>query len=190
MLIDRFLPRSDVRSCYETVIEAPPEVAYRAAMELDLAESLPVKALLTLRTLPRLWTGGGPPARGPLTIRTLTGSDFVVLGEETDEEIVIGVVGRFWKANSGIRPVEAEHFTQFEQPGYAKAAMNVRVRPHRDGATLTTETRVLCTDESSRSKFKLYWALIGPFSGFIRGEMLRAIKREAEGSAQASVAST
>jgi hypothetical protein len=45
---------------------------------------------------------------------------------------------------------------------------------------LATETRVLCLDDSSRRKFKLYWTLIAPFSGLIRNEALRVVKRAAE----------
>lgn len=188
MLIDRFLPRYDVRSRHEMLVEAPPDVTYRAARALDLSASVPVRLLLGLRALPRVLTGGGgPPVQGAITFETFTDAGFVVLGEDPDEEFVIGVVGRFWRANSGIRPIEAEQFTQFDRPGYAKTAMNLRVWP-RDGISLvTTETRILCTDASARRKFKAYWTLIGRFSGFIRGEMLRALKRAAEAEDQASV---
>jgi hypothetical protein len=48
------------------------------------------------------------------------------------------------------------------------------------GAAVSTETRVLCTDERSRRAFRRYWTLVRPFSGLTRIEMLRAIRREAE----------
>ncbi|MDQ4004708.1 MAG: hypothetical protein M3135_00190 [Actinomycetota bacterium] len=44
-----------------------------------------------------------------------------------------------------------------------------------------TETRVLCVDDRARRRFAVYWALIGPFSGWIRHDLLRGIARIAEG---------
>ena len=50
-----------------------------------------------------------------------------------------------------------------------------------DGTTLSTETRVLATDEASRRAFRRYWLVIRPFSGLIRRVWLRAIRQRAEG---------
>jgi hypothetical protein len=50
-----------------------------------------------------------------------------------------------------------------------------------DGATtLSTETRILCTDDRNRRRFRRYWAVVRPFSGLIRIELLRIVRREAE----------
>jgi hypothetical protein len=48
-----------------------------------------------------------------------------------------------------------------------------------DGAMLSTETRVLCTDSRSRALFRLYWLVVGPFSRLVRDDWLRAIARRA-----------
>jgi hypothetical protein len=45
---------------------------------------------------------------------------------------------------------------------------------------LTTETRILCTDDVSRRRFRWNRRLIGPFSGVLRNEALLQIKRHAE----------
>ena len=67
--------------------------------------------------------------------------------------------------------------------GWAKAAWSFRVDPAPGGgATLSTETRILCTDPGSLRAFRRYWRLVRPFSGVIRIEMLLAIRREAEGA--------
>jgi hypothetical protein len=42
---------------------------------------------------------------------------------------------------------------------------------------LTTETRVLLTDDGSRRAFRRYWLVIRPFSGVIRRRWLAAIVR-------------
>ncbi len=47
--------------------------------------------------------------------------------------------------------------------------------------TLTsTETRILCLTKRSRFLFSIYWFFIRPFSGLIRIEMLRLIRKNAQ----------
>ena len=45
---------------------------------------------------------------------------------------------------------------------------------------VSTETRILCLSKTSKLWFSLYWFFIKPFSGIIRMEMLRLIKKRAE----------
>ncbi len=45
---------------------------------------------------------------------------------------------------------------------------------------VSTETRILCLTKKSKSLFSAYWFVIKPFSGLIRLEMLRLIKKNAE----------
>jgi hypothetical protein len=47
---------------------------------------------------------------------------------------------------------------------------------------LSTETRVLGTDDSARRRFAVYWRLIYPGSALIRRMWLQAVKRRAEAS--------
>ena len=109
---------------------------------------------------------------------------FAVLGDLPQQELVLGLVGRFWTLAGDIQCIDAEHFETFDRKGYAKAAWNFTLSPQTNGTTrLATETRVYCLDDRSRRRFRLYWLIIGPFSGSIRKEMLRIVKREAERAA-------
>ena len=45
---------------------------------------------------------------------------------------------------------------------------------------VSTETRILCLTKKSKPRFSIYWFFIKPFSGLIRIEMLRLIKKKAE----------
>lgn len=187
MLIDELLPRFDTVERHQTRILAPASIVYGAVRELDLSDSRMVRLLFRLREVP----GGFRSTRRDtrrlgLTLRDLVASGFIVLGERPDEEIVLGLVGRFWTASGNIMRMDAEAFNTFASPGFAKAAWNFSLSPDDAGATeLATETRVLCLDDSSRRKFKLYWRLIAPFSGVIRKEALRAVKLAAETMAKA-----
>jgi hypothetical protein len=186
VLIDRFLPTYDAVECHETIVDAPIDTTYRAVKDLDLARSLIVLALLTVRGLPHLFTGAVKPSRR-LGLDEIVRTGFVVLAEEPGREIVLGVVGRFWRPTSAIHRIEADEFTGFDAAGYAKAAWNFLVSARADGgSTVVTETRIACTDDESRRKFTRYWRLVGPFSALIRRVLLRAIKRDAERRAHRS----
>jgi hypothetical protein len=44
----------------------------------------------------------------------------------------------------------------------------------------STETRIKCFGRAALWKFRVYWSLIGPFSGLIRKAILEQVKTEAE----------
>lgn len=70
-------------------------------------------------------------------------------------------------------------FAALEAPGAAKGAWNFRFEPLAGGRTrVTTVTRVAAGDAAARRSFGRYWRLIRPFSGLIRIEMLRALRRK------------
>jgi hypothetical protein len=73
--------------------------------------------------------------------------------------------------------IDPERFREFSEPGWAKAAFNFRVEEVEGRTVLTTVTRVFCTDEGARRRFRRYWMLIRPGSGAIRVAWLRAIRR-------------
>jgi hypothetical protein len=171
LLIDHYLPRYDINARYEIEIRAPLPRIYEAARTLDLKGSRIARALFRLRGLPE----------ANLDLEGMLKWGFVLLADEPEREIVLGLIGRFWVRSPRIQSVPAEAFVGFNQPGSAKAVMNLAFFQKEDGIVrLTTETRVSCLDDSSRRSFRRYWRLIGPFSGLIRKEWLRLIKRQAE----------
>jgi hypothetical protein len=106
---------------------------------------------------------------------------FILLGEKPNEELLLGLVGRFWTLSGELRRLDSEGFRKFNEPGFAKAAWNFSLSERSDGSVLLeTETRVCCTNDASRKRFRLYWFVIGVFSGLIRREVLRAVKQNAE----------
>jgi hypothetical protein len=190
MLLDDHLPRFDFVERHATGVGAPPAAAFVAIRNAELAGPL-ARTLFLLRALPGLVLSPRETARRflgtrrsrALTVDALAAAGFVVLGEDAGRELVLGTIGRFWLASGGMRSFPPGEFASFAEPGWAKAAWNFRVEPAPGGrATLSTETRVLCTDARSRRRFARYWRIVRPFSGLIRLEMLRAIRREAERS--------
>lgn len=104
---------------------------------------------------------------------------FVRIEEVPGREIVFGLVGRFWKLSGELRRLTAEEFIRFDEEGWAKGALGFAVAPAGGGAELSTETRVRCLGDEARRKFRRYWSLIEPFSGLMRIELLRGVRREA-----------
>ena len=99
---------------------------------------------------------------------------------ERPDELVLGAIGRFWKAEGEILRVGSDEFVTFAEPGFAKAVMNFHVRAVPGGTVMTTETRVRATDDEARRKFRRYWRVVMPGSALIRRAWLRAIRKRAE----------
>lgn len=169
MLIDDFLPVYDVMELHSREIQAPLESVFTVVRRLDLRRSSMIRWLFRLRGL--------PPSS--LTIEGLLKMGFIRLGETPNQEILLGLAGRFWTRNGDLQVLDAADFKTFEKPGYAKAAWNFVLSPQgQSGTHLVTETRVLCLDEKSRRNFLRYWLLVGPASGWIRKAILRVIAYE------------
>jgi hypothetical protein len=189
MLLDGHLPRFDFAERHATEVDASAAAAYAAMRRADLASGPLTRALFLVRALPGLVVAPRETARRfldgrrsrRLAVEQLAAAGFAILGEEPGREIVLGTIGRFWRPSGGMRRFDPAEFAAFAEPGWAKGAWSFRVEPAPGGgATVSTETRVLCTDPRSRRTFARYWRIVRPFSGLIRLEMLRAIRREAE----------
>ncbi|HYY57514.1 MAG TPA: hypothetical protein VE842_09280 [Pyrinomonadaceae bacterium] len=173
MLIDDFLPVYDVTERHQVlIVSGSVDEVYAAVRRLDISSARITPWLFRLRGMQT------PPA---LTLDQLLKRRFILLGEKVNEELLLGVVGKFWTLCGDLRRLDVEGYRGFSEEGYAKAAWNFSLAQRSaDRVLLRTETRVRCTDARSRRRFRLYWSLIGPFSGLIRIEMLREIKRQVE----------
>jgi Protein of unknown function (DUF2867) len=184
--LDEFMPEFDFNEVHSTLVAASPERALAAAREVTARELPLMRALMGLRTLPARVLGvvrrrEDPPkvAGGPV-IGGMIRNGFVVLADREDE-LVVGVAGRFWALNSGIAHVGAEEFDGFDTPGHAKAVMDFHAERTPGGCLLSTETRIKATDQAARRSFGRYWRVVHPGSALIRRGWLRAVKRRAEG---------
>lgn len=172
----------DVSEYHETIVRAPIRRVYDALQTADLGGSFIVHSLLSLRALPNLFSRQRSNRNQRIDLASVLQNGFVLLGENPPNEIALGVVGRFWAAAGGrCHMRDADAFRDFDQSGYAKAVWNFSLVEEGAATTrLATETRVRCTDDRSRWRFRLYWSVIGHFSGLIRREVLRAIRNAAQ----------
>src|SRR3712207_1043118 len=135
MLIDEFLPDYDVRERHHVEVRAPAERVYTAVRRP--AMSLARMSMLFVRVC------GIPPglsAPSCFSLDDFLKMRFILLGERRDEELLLGVVGRFWTPSGGLRRLDAEGFRRFNERGYAKAAWNFSLSELSDtSVSLRTE---------------------------------------------------
>jgi hypothetical protein len=100
----------------------------------------------------------------------------------SDREIVMcGVANVRARRRPDVRTLQ--EFADYREPGAVKMAFDFNVEDAGGGwSTLSTETRVLATDDATRRGMGRYWRLIVPGSGLLRRQWLDGIKRRAEGS--------
>ena len=171
MLIDQVLPKYDQREYHEIDIRGEGREVYQTVRSIDFSDSLIIRTLFCLRGLPSTSTN----------LDGLLRVGFLLLQEIPDKEFVLGLVGKFWTVRAEILKMDPVQYVEFNQRGYGKLAWNFAIQESAPGTVrLSTETRIACTDDRSRTRFKLYWALIGRFSGLTRREMLRGVKRAVE----------
>jgi hypothetical protein len=193
LLLDDLLPAYDARERHVTLVRAPVERVYAALWSANLAPP-PVRALLGLRALPAglyvtmrqprgAWRRLRRRLAAQLTMRDIIAGGFTLLAEDPPREVVLGVDGAFWRLRGDLRRVDEHAFRGPQPAGTARAAWNFYLA-ERPGGTceLSTETRVRCADAASRRRFRLYWLVVRPGSGFIRRMMLRSLRRAAETS--------
>jgi len=189
-LIDEFLPEYDAREFHRTQVHASPSRIYCALRSTDLADAMLVRICLALRALPGVLLS---PMRGlrhfrirlrtSMTLREFETHGFRVLAENPPHELLIGLMGSFWKMDGGLLPIDSASFKGSQLPGTARVAWNFTIIEQKNGVCeLATETRVKSSDTKSRRYFSLYWAVIRPGSGLIRRFMLRSIRKKAEGA--------
>ena len=171
MLIDRVLPKYDEREYHQIEISGDRTEVYETVRALDFSDSFLIRTLFRLRGLPATATN----------LDGLLQVGFLFVDEIPNVEFVLGLVGKFWTLRAQILQLNPVQYTEFSQRGYAKLAWNFAIQESASGLIkLSTETRIVCTDSHSKSRFKLYWFLIGRFSGLTRREMLRSVKRKIE----------
>jgi hypothetical protein len=171
VLINQFLPAFDIQSRHRVTVASTPELVFKSIRTIDLTDSALTKMLFLVRGLPR----------SALRFDGLLSMGFIELGEITGQEYLLGIVGQFWKHSGALMRVAAEEFEGFRLDGYSKAVWNFAINAvGSERCELATETRVATYGRSASMFFRMYWTLVGPFSGVIRREALRSIKSRAE----------
>jgi hypothetical protein len=156
-LIDQLLPAYQFSERHSCRVAADPAVVLEAVAAYRPQNDRFFRLMIGLRELPMRLLAKADRAPEPFGLHNFT------LLARTDEAIVYGLIGKFWRLNYGLRPVGgAEAFRSFSEDGVAKLALGFSVERAPGQTTLVTETRVHCPDRMSRLSCTPYWILIRP----------------------------
>ena len=193
LMLDWLLPEFDATVVEHRVIESDPESVYRARR----ASTWPRSRRLTRRFAccsppaapPSAWLNallGRPTPEmvpdGPLRLGDMPDhGDWVKLAADPPEEFAFGVIGRFWGGETVWETIDADHFVAFDEPGLAKIACSISVRPYGSARTLVSyEARTQALDPESRTHFLRYWRMVRPGVAIVMRAFLGAVAKEVQ----------
>jgi hypothetical protein len=167
--LDRLLPRYQFTEHHCTTVAATAERTFAAVEAVDLTDSRIARVLQALWRIPaRLFMRAVPN-------RSMSVKDFVPLARVPPRHVVRGLV-----SGGGPRTWTAETFVDYAGPGFKLAWSYTVTELGPNRSRIDTETRVLCCDDATKRWFTLYWAIIRPWSGLIRRDLLRLARQRAE----------
>jgi hypothetical protein len=188
-LLDRFMPDYEVALRHASLVHAPASTTFSVVRDSDLERSPIVRLLFGARET--LLRGKTDELLPTLPFEQLTSLGWSVLAVDPGKEIVLGTVTKPWDRDSRFRAVPGDEFPRFNELGYAKIAVSVRIEPiSSEHCELRSETRVQTTDPISRGRFRRYWALLSPGMEIIRRVMFQQVKTDAESAREKERAAT
>jgi hypothetical protein len=169
MLIDKYLPAYDFNEFHSVELDSAAKDIYQKMLHCDLSNNHLIRFFFRLRGIPKEL----------YNIDHLTKMGFIRLGEEPAREIIFGMITgnpMFNSCKPNFSPVD---FLGNSDTSIIKAVINFQVQDQGNSKhTISTETRVWCGNKKLKSKFRLYWFFVKPFSQLIRKSMLRQMKRK------------
>lgn len=171
-LQEKYLPNFDFSKTETYIINCSKDKIFPLIKNLEFKNSKLIYCLFKLR---------GIPVPESLTLKGLEKLGFIKLDLTENNELILGLVGKFWTLKGSLLKMSSEEFLKFNNCEFAKTTWNFKLIPiHSNRTKISTETRIFCPNAQNRKKFKLYWTFIQPFSSIIRKEILKNIKSDAE----------
>jgi hypothetical protein len=189
--LDRLIPAPRLQQIDHVDVGAPQARTWDAVRQLDFASAPLVRALFALRTIPtRLRGGRAETMRMRIDDITKSRHGFRILEETSGSSIAVGAIGKVWQPDIEFADLgDAPSFAAFDAPGWVKVAWELRSEPRGENVTrVVLELRVAATDGDAWRRFSAYFALIGPFSHFIRRHMLATLAHQLGGPGEAEQA--
>jgi hypothetical protein len=165
-LLDKYLLKYDYHETHSEIVKASPAKCYHTALNINLAQSKIIAFLFRLRGMPFSKT----------QLHEFTNeARFTLLEENFPNEFLYG----FW-VNAKVEWVKDKKAFINGAKGYKlQSVWNFKFENlGNDQCKVSTETRVKCLTKTAKIIFTVYWFFIKPFSGLVRKEMLKLIKKE------------
>lgn len=177
--LDNIMPEYQFCERHSARVHARPEQVMQAIRQSTFGDLKSLATLLKIRAAvlrAPYRDDGGLQAKRVLDSFAEAG----YLPGSTEHEIAMFGV---WDARLNRRPEvrTLQEYADYREPGAVKMAYDFSVEDAGGGwSTLSTETRVLATDDATRRGMGRYWRLIVPGSGLLRLQWLDGIKNRAE----------
>ncbi|MBF7684367.1 hypothetical protein I2F17_00780 [Acinetobacter sp. B10A] len=173
----KYLPAYSYREQHCMKMKASPEQAMNAILNYKTNDDCFFRCAIALRELPYRIYKFFCKEKSKLAPFSL--DHFTLLDIKDKQEVIFGLVGQLWKWNYGqVRITDRLSFLDFRQKNHVKLTLYFSIQKINDVyVRVTTETRVLCIDQTALVKFRPHWYLIRPVSGWIRYRMLLQIQK-------------
>ncbi len=177
-VLDEVMPEYQFFERHSARVHARPEQVMQSIRQSTFGDMRSLITLLKIRraVLRAPDTGGFWQDKRILDAFSASGCLF---GGSEHEIVMCGV----WNVRAGRRPEvrSLQEFADYREQGAIKMAYDFTVEDAGNGwSTISTETRVLALDDSTRRGMGRYWRLIVPGSGLLRRQWLDGIKNRAE----------
>jgi hypothetical protein len=178
--LDEIMPDYQFSERHSATIHAHPERVMRAVRDSTFGDMKSLATLLRIRAAALRAPADESDifARDNRILDLFSASGYITGG--SDHEI-LSCGGANVRTQHNLKPSTLQEFADYREPGAVKMAFDFYVEDEGGGwSTLTTETRVLATDDLTRRGMGRYWRLIVPGSGLLRRQWLDGIKKRAE----------
>jgi hypothetical protein len=179
-VLDDVMPEYQFSERHSARIHARPGQVMQAVRQSTFGDMKSLLTLLKIRGASLRTPSDGTGALSPdrLILGAFSASGYVSGGGE-HELVMCGGANVRAKRPLAVRTLE--ECRDYRGPGAIKVAFNFNVEDAGGGwSTISTETRVVATDDSTRTGMSRYWRLIVPGSGLLRRQWLDGIKNRAE----------
>jgi hypothetical protein len=177
--LDDFMPEYQFFEKHSARVHAGPEQVMQAARQSTLGDLKSLVTLLKVRAaVLRAPFHDDGDLREKRVLDAFSEAGYLLDGSE--HEIVMAG-GANVRAKRPLEVHTLQEYAEYRDQGAVKIAFNLAVQDAGGGwSTLSTETRVLALDDSTRRGVGRYWRLIVPGSGLLRRQWLDGIKKRAE----------
>ena len=176
--LDDVLPEYQFSERHFTRVHARPERVMQAVRQSTFGDMKSLVTLLKIRAAALRTNDTGAFLHDMRVVDAFSASGYLLGGSE--HELVMAMV---WNVRAGRRPDARTlpEIARYHEQGAVKMAFDFSAEDAGDGwSIVSTETRVLATDNSTASGMGRYWRLIVPGSGLLRLQWLEGIKARAE----------